>query len=78
VLDGLRARHRAYLRLLHDDGVVLASGPLEADVPRALIIVRAADASAAREIFEQPEFADGAPLTSVEVLEWRPTLGPFA
>ena len=75
-LAAVRPKHREFLKSLFDDGVLLASGPLEGN--RALIIVEADDAVAALALVDADPFNQASLITDREALEWTQVYGPWA
>jgi uncharacterized protein YciI len=76
--DRVRPEHREYLRGLADQGVLLLSGPYGPDEPAgALLIVRAEDRPAVAALIEKDPFTTAGVITSSEVVEWNPVLGPL-
>lgn len=71
-----RPVHREYLRSLHDQGVLLASGPLGSD--GALIIVRTDDAVAAFALVDADPFNEVGVIVEREAVEWTQVFGPWA
>ena len=73
ILTEHRPAHRAFLRELHERGVVIVSGPLEAH--GALIIVRADSVEEIERIItEDPLVVHGA-VTQHTIREWTVTTG---
>ncbi|WP_265521097.1 YciI family protein [Oerskovia flava] len=80
-LDAVRAEHRAFLRDLHTNGSLLASGPLPATEtagPGALIVVDAPSAASVEEILDQDPFARAGLITERTVRPWSPVIGDWA
>ncbi|MDP9832422.1 MULTISPECIES: YciI family protein [Trueperella] len=75
-LATVRPKHREFLKSLFDDGVLLASGPLEGN--RALIIVKAEDAIAALSLVDADPFNQASLIADREALEWTQIYGPWA
>lgn len=75
----LRPTHREFLTRLHEQGQVLASGPwADNATPGALLLVRAADATAAQLLLDDDPFYRARLITQRTVRAWEPVLGPFA
>ncbi|QOQ38811.1 YciI family protein [Trueperella pecoris] len=72
----VRPAHRVFLKTLLDEGVLLASGPLEGG--QALIIIRADDAVAALGILEGDPMNTESLIDSREALQWTAVYGPWA
>lgn len=69
----LWAEHAAFMDALHDEGVVVAAGPLE-EVSAALVIMRAKDAAeCARRLAEDPWGPDM--LATAEIALWTVRIG---
>ncbi|MEO5799404.1 MAG: YciI family protein [Gemmatimonadales bacterium] len=67
--------HRAYLKTLKADGVLLASGPFDPRVGGALLLrVPDGDASVLDRIRDNDPFYRGG-LANYELLPWNPVLG---
>ncbi|MFE3292470.1 YciI family protein [Rhodococcus sp. NPDC059234] len=75
--DEIRPDHRGWLAGLVERGVVLSTGPF-ADGSGALILVAAADAAAARELFADDPFARADLVEAARFTEWLPVMGAFA
>jgi uncharacterized protein YciI len=76
--DRVRPEHREYLRGLADRGLLLLSGPFGPDEPAgALLIFRAADKAEVSALVEKDPFTISEVITSVEVEEWEPVIGPL-
>jgi len=76
ILSRLEA-HRAYLRSLEDDGILLASGPLEPRTGGALLLRLPPGTD---PLVALARVRDGDPFTalglaSYELLQWKPVLG---
>ncbi|WP_454043767.1 YciI family protein [Cellulosimicrobium sp. Marseille-Q8652] len=80
-LDAVRAEHRAFLRGLHEQGTLLASGPLPAteDAPAgALLVLDAASPAAVTEILDADPFAHAGLVAERTVRPWSPVIGDWA
>ncbi|TWF80643.1 hypothetical protein FHX44_116586 [Pseudonocardia hierapolitana] len=76
--DRVRPEHREYLRGLADQGRLLLSGPFGPDEPAgALLILQAADKSEVAAMIEKDPFTTTGVITSSEIAEWEPVLGPL-
>ena len=73
--DEHRPAHREFLGGLAEEGVVVASGPLLAGTPEALILVEGESAESVRDLLSQDPFAQQGMLDSVEVREWDVVIG---
>lgn len=77
--DAIRPDHRAFLRRLHDDGVLLASGPLSgAGGPGALMLLRADDDAAALAVLDDDPFWTAGVVAARSARGWEPVIGPWA
>ena len=77
--DRVRPDHRAFLRRLHDEGVLLAPGPLSGDAgPGALLLLRAHDAAAALDVLDADPFHRAGLVAQRSVRGWDPVIGPWA
>lgn len=78
-LDELRPAHREFLGGLHDEDVLLSSGPwLDNAAPGALLLVRADDSTAAGRILDDDPFQRAKLITHRRIRAWQPVFGPFA
>lgn len=79
VRDAVRPDHRAFLRLLNERGVLLASGPLtDGETPGAMLIVRAEDADSALAALEPDPFWQAGLVAGRRARGWDPVIGPWA
>ena len=72
----VRPRHREFLRVLLDQGVILASGPIEGGTG-ALLIVNAADDAAALAHLDPDPFEIGGLIESRSARRWNTVIGPW-
>ncbi|MBD5787341.1 hypothetical protein IF650_14290 [Cellulosimicrobium terreum] len=80
-LDAVRPEHRAFLRGLHAQGTLLASGPLPAtqDAPGgALIVLDAESVAAAGDVLDADPFARAGLVAERTVRPWSPVIGDWA
>ncbi|WP_435736061.1 YciI family protein [Cellulosimicrobium sp. PMB13] len=80
-LDAVRAEHRAFLRGLHEQGTLLASGPLPAtqdEVAGALLVLDAGSPAAVAEILDADPFALAGLVAERTVRPWSPVIGDWA
>lgn len=78
--DAHRADHRAFLRSLAADGIVLLAGAYpeqEGVQPAALLLVRAESADAARTLLTEDPFQKEALVATVDVRPWAPPMGAW-
>lgn len=73
----VRPVHREFLRGLLDQGVILASGPLEGG-RGALLIVNAPDDVAALAQLDPDPFEVGGLIAERSVRRWNTVIGPWA
>lgn len=82
-LDRVRPEHRAFLRGLHEQGDLLASGPV-GDQPGeqapidALLVMQAADQSAIAALLDQDPFVAAGLVRQRVIAPWNPVIGVFA
>lgn len=77
-LAAVRPEHRAFLRGLLDQGVLLASGPWADGVAGALLLLRAVDGDAALAALDPDPFWAAGFIASRDVRGWNPVIGPWA
>ena len=78
-LAELRPAHREFLSQLHDEEVLLASGPwLDNAAPGALLLVRAEDGTGAGRLLDNDPFQRAKLITHRRIRAWEPVFGPFA
>lgn len=75
--DTHRPAHRGWLSGLLADGILLSSGPYS-DGSGALLLLRAADDTAMKELLTRDPFARHELIDEVRVVEWQPVLGALA
>ncbi|MET7769938.1 YciI family protein [Nocardia sp. NPDC005366] len=75
--DTHRPEHRGWLFGLVDAGTLLSSGPYP-DGSGALLIFRAEDEAALKELLTQDPFAREGLIEAVRAVEWQPVMGAFA
>ncbi|MEV5648972.1 YciI family protein [Nocardia sp. NPDC052254] len=75
--DEHRPRHRQWLADLVDRGVVLSTGPYP-DGSGALILFRAEDAAAMRQLLAADPFAQHDLIAAKRFVEWSPVMGAFS
>jgi uncharacterized protein len=76
--DQVRPEHREYLRGLADQGQLLLSGPFGPGEPAGgLLIFRAADKAEVAALIEKDPFTTTGVITSSEIAEWEPVIGPL-
>lgn len=77
--DTHRPAHKDFLGALAQQGVNLCSGPFgTGEEPGALLLIRAADKTAALAATEQDPFRVRGLVSAVEARAWTPVLGPLA
>ncbi|WP_405177336.1 YciI family protein [Nocardia sp. NBC_01377] len=72
-----RGDHRGWLFGLVDAGTLLSSGPYP-DGSGALLIFRAEDEAALKDLLTQDPFARAGLVDAVRTVEWLPVMGAFA
>ncbi|MFI9489793.1 YciI family protein [Promicromonospora sp. NPDC052451] len=75
--DEVRPSHRDFLRALHADGVVRASGPVDGGTG-ALVVVEADSADEALRILDEDPFATRGVIAERSVRAWDVVIGGFA
>lgn len=79
VRDTVRPEHRAWLAGLAEAGSLLGSGPFaDDDAPGALLVFRADDEAALRDLLTHDPFARERLVAQTEVRTWQLVLGPWA
>lgn len=76
--DALRPDHRAFLRSLHEQGVLLASGPWTQGAPGALLLVVADDEAGAVALLDADPFWTAGLVTDRSARGWNPVIGPWS
>ena len=76
VMDGVRAEHRAFLRGLLDQGILLASGPL-VDRDAALLIFKAEALADVAALLDTDPFEIAGFIGERVIEEWNPIMGPW-
>lgn len=75
-LDATRPAHRAYLTDLAGREALVASGPYVGVTPgRALLLFRADDEAAVRELVSADPFQRAGLVSDTRILEWNPVIG---
>lgn len=74
--DTHRPAHRGWLSDLLADDILLSSGPYP-DGSGALLLLRAADETAMKELLTRDPFARRGLIDEIRVVEWQPVLGAF-
>jgi len=77
ILDGIRAEHRAFLRCLVEDGILLASGPL-VDRNAALLIFKADSPEIVAGLLDKDPFEHAGFVGERIIEQWNPILGMLA
>jgi uncharacterized protein YciI len=75
--DAVRPQHRAFLRSLHDQGVLLASGPWAEGPAGAMIVLSADDGAAALAALDPDPFRSAGFIAERTVRGWNPVIGPW-
>ena len=71
----VRPAHREYLKVLYEDGSLLASGPRGSG---ALLILSADDESSARALLEKDPFVQTDIVTDLDLEDWTVVYGPWS
>lgn len=66
--------HRAYLRSLHENGSLVAAGPVDA-IPGGLLILEAESEEQARTLAANDPFRRFQVSAELDLYEWRQTIG---
>jgi uncharacterized protein YciI len=74
----VRPDHRAYLRGLADDGLLLGSGPFTGGEPGALLVFRVDSRDALDTILAGDPFARAGVIATTTVRPWELILGTWA
>lgn len=77
-LDELRPQHRAHLRALFDNGLLVASGPLDTEPSTALLLFRTESEAVVRDALNGDPFMRAGLVREHTVTPWRPVIGVFA
>ncbi|MFC8921780.1 YciI family protein [Cellulosimicrobium sp. NPDC057127] len=80
-LDALRPEHRAFLRALHEDGTLRASGPLPATADAragALLVLEAASPDDVGRVLDADPFVRAGLVAERTVRPWSPVIGDWA
>lgn len=72
-----RPAHRAFLRELFDQGVVLAAGAYPQGPAGALLVFRADSAEAVASLLETDTFRHHGLVTGCEIRQWGLAMGPW-
>lgn len=79
LVSDFRPAHREYLRVLENQGILLASGFLrDAVFNGAMLILRADSAQHADSLLSEDPFSTNGLIHSVVIREWQPTIGSYA
>lgn len=77
-LAQLRAERFAYFERLEGEGHLLASGQLlDGELADGLLVLRAPDASVARQLLDRDPFAQAGLVAERTLAAWRPTAGAW-
>lgn len=80
-LDAVRTEHREFLRGLHAEGTLLASGPLPAtgtSTAGALLVLDASSAAEVERVLDADPFAREGLVAQRTVRPWSPVIGDWA
>lgn len=73
-----RPDHRAFLRELLGDGILLAAGAYTDEPPGALLLFESDSAEAIQSILQGDPFAQNALITEHTIRAWSAAIGPWA
>jgi uncharacterized protein YciI len=76
-LDEIRPIHRAWVAELHQQGVLLAAGPMVAN-PEALLIFKAESAAELSALLDHDPFDIAGFIESRSIKQWNQVFGPFS
>ncbi|MDE2409503.1 MAG: hypothetical protein KGL72_04275 [Actinomycetales bacterium] len=74
ILDGIRAEHRAFLRTLAEEGILIASGPL-VDRNAALLIFKAESLESLAGLLDTDPFEIAGFIGERVIEQWNPIIG---
>ncbi len=73
----IRDSHRAWLRELFTEQILLASGPM-VDLDSALLIFRKESFDSLAKLLDQDPFELAGLIAEREILEWNPVISPWS
>ncbi|MEY4435041.1 MAG: hypothetical protein RIR16_1081 [Actinomycetota bacterium] len=73
----IRDSHRAWLRELFAEQILLASGPM-VDLDSALLIFRKESFDSLAKLLDQDPFELAGVIAEREILEWNPVISPWS
>ncbi len=73
----IRDSHRAWLKELFADQILLASGPM-VDLDSALLIFREESFDSLAKLLDQDPFELAGLIAEREILEWNPVISPWS
>ena len=76
-VDAVRPAHRAFLRGLHEAGVLRASGPWTEGPAGALLLLDATDGDSALAALEADPFWTAGLIAERTARGWNPVIGPW-
>jgi uncharacterized protein YciI len=75
--DRILPEHRAYLRRLADQGVLLVSGPYGPGEPRGALLLFRADKAQVNTLIANDPFTTNGVIATNEITTWEPVIGPL-
>jgi uncharacterized protein YciI len=75
--DRVLPEHRAYLRALADQGVLLVSGPYGPGEPRGALLLFHADKARVTALIADDPFTTNGVIAITEITAWEPVIGPL-
>ena len=75
--DRVLPEHRAYLRQLADQGVLLVSGPYGPGEPRGALLLFRADKAKVTALIANDPFTTNSVIAAIEIAAWEPVIGPL-
>ncbi|WP_349827932.1 YciI family protein [Brevibacterium litoralis] len=74
----VRPAHREWEAGIHEQGILLAGGPLDGEAPGGLLILEAESEESLRDLLTQDPFAQEGVIERTEIRPWTPVFGPWA
>ena len=75
--DRVLPEHRAWLRGLADQGVLLVSGPNGPGEPRGALLLFRADKAQIKSVIANDPFTTSGVIATTEITTWEPVIGPL-
>lgn len=74
-----RPAHREFMRKMHDDGIVLATGRIDAfNISGSMTLVKAASGQQVRDMLSDDPYIKGGLVKQVIVRAWTPVVGTYS